>query len=241
MLSSTIKEYGEIRKALKPLLEGIVLCIDPSCGSKGPTGSLPGWAVSVAGRLEASGVIELPVEEDLWVRLQALHHGLRRLIKEYSPDVLVYEQIAPRRYGGGSAHSHASLLKAVGVTLSVSGPTTYIGLRPTIWTKHKRSTYVKSDEADAVEILYVALETASYISDNDPPRGYGKVPGKKSRAKPKKAGTPVGETHDETPEFGTITVSEGDTGSTRQRPRRSRRTGMAASPRGSRKAELPPF
>lgn len=233
MLSDTIKEYKEIRANLKPLLEGIVLCIDPSCGSKGPTGSLPGWAVSVGGQLQASGVIELPVEEDLWVRLQALHHGLRRLVKEYQPDVMVYEQIAPRRYGGGSAHSHASLLKAVGVTLSVSGPSAYVGLRPTVWTKWKRSTYVKSDEADAVEMLYVALATAEEISTQNPPRGYGaktRVARVAKIARVAKAGKVV--------QGGDKGISESgqaqSTGTTKQ-SRRPRGRGT------SRRTEIPPF
>lgn len=187
MIQSNVKEYTLIRKSLKPLLEGVVLCIDPSCGSKGENGSLPGWAVSVRGELVGSGVIELPVEEDLWVRLQSLHHGLRNLVREFDPDVMVYEQIAPRRYGGGSAHSHASLLKAVGVTLSVSGPTTYVGLRPTVWTRWKRSTYVKGDRADAIEMLYVALATAQEIEVQDPPRGYGGGKAARKKAKPRKA------------------------------------------------------
>lgn len=230
MISETVKEYKEIRATLKPLLDGVVLCIDPSCGSKGPTGSLPGWAVSLGGQLQASGVIELPVEEDLWVRLQALHHGIRRLVKEYNPDVMVYEQIAPRRYGGGSAHSHASLLKAVGVTLSVSGPTAYVGLRPTVWTKWKRSTYKKSDEADAIEMLWVALETATEISVQNPPRGYGTKAKTAKVTKVAKAGKVVqgGEIRD------AKDGEENTTGTTVQ-SRRSRGV------RKSRRKEVPPF
>lgn len=180
MISSTVKEYKEIRSNIRSLLHGVVLCIDPSCGSMS---SMPGWAVSRGGELVDSGTITLPVGEDLWVRLQALHHGLRKLMKEYNPDLMIFEDIAPRRYGGGSAHSHASLLKAVGVTLSVSGPTAYIGLRPPIWTKAKRSSYVKGDRADAVEMLYVAISSAEVIAEEDPPRSYGKhgLANKKSR------------------------------------------------------------
>lgn len=192
MIREGIKEYVDIRKNLHALLEGVVLCIDPSCGSKGENGSLPGWAISFKGELVASGTIDLPVEEDLWIRLQSLHHGLRKLVKTYNPDILIYENIAPRRYGGGSAHSHASLLKAVGVTLSVSGPTAVIGLRPTIWTKFKRSTYIKSDEADAIEILWVAIETAREIELSDPPRGYGGTGASNKKAsRVKKAATIV--------------------------------------------------
>lgn len=227
MISSTVKEYKDIRGCLKPLLQGVVLSIDPSCGSKGENGSLPGWAVSVAGELIESGVIQLPVEEDLWVRLQSLHHGLRQLVKTYNPDVMVYENIAPRRYGGGSAHSHASLLKSVGVVLSVSGPEHYIGLRPTVWTRWKRSTYVKSDQGDAVEMLWVAIETAREIEIENPPRGYrnGKAGTATEKVrKPRKAAE--------------IIIGEAQTGTVRQR--RGRR---ATSKRGARakKSVVPPF
>lgn len=226
MIADTVVEYKAIRKVLKPLLEGVVLCIDPSCGSKGETGSLPGWAVSVGGKLMGSGVIHLPVEEDLWVRLQALHHGLRALVKEYDPDVMVYEQIAPRRYGGGSAHSHASLLKAVGVTLSVSGPSAYVGLRPTVWTRWKRSTYVKGDRADAVEMLYIALATAQEIEIQDPPRGYGKkATGKTSSKKPRKAAEVI-----YVPEEGEIVTG----GSKQRQPSRRGR-------KARKKVQVPPF
>lgn len=226
MIRDTVIEYKAIRSNLQSLIHGIVLSIDPSCGSKGENGSLPGWAVSYKGELVAAGVMELPVEEDLWVRLQALHHGMRKLMREYNPDILVYENIAPKRYGGGSAHSHASLLKAVGVVLSVSGPTAVIGLRPTIWTKWKRSNYIKSDQADAVEMLWIAIESAREIEIDNPPRGYGKATGK--------AGTGVIKAKKPTK---AAEIREGDiTSGTTKQPKRGRR-----KTRTSRKATVPPF
>lgn len=221
MISSTIKEYREIRANLHALLDGVVLSVDPSCGSMS---SMPGWAVSRAGELVDSGTILLPVGEELWVRLQALHHGLRKLIREFSPDVMVFEDIAPRRYGGGSAHSHSSLLKAVGVTLSVSGPSAYIGLRPPIWSKAKRSSYTKGDRADAIEMLYVAISSAAYIAEEDPPRSYKKTT--------RRARTKAGEilyVRNENESEGAITGSKKQTVRRRRTPRRLTAT------------EVPPF
>lgn len=199
MIGSTVREYKDIRKNLRLLLEGVVVAIDPSIGSNS---SMPGWAVSRAGKRVASGVFEIDPGASVGKRLQSLSNHLRKLYNRYDPDLVVYEDIAPRRYGGGSAHAHSSLLKSVGAILSVAGPTEHIGLRPTIWTRYKRSTYVKGDEADAIEILYVALETAREIVENDAPRAYGgkgttgssrKKKVSKSKSKSKTAGTLLSE------------------------------------------------
>jgi hypothetical protein len=92
---------------------------------------------------------------------------------------MVYEDIAPRRYGGGSAAGHASLLKAVGAILSVSGPDHYIRFSPRVWKKLVSGTYRKGDEADAREMLRIAVDLAKHISETNPPRKFGK--GKKGK------------------------------------------------------------
>jgi hypothetical protein len=63
----------------------------------------------------------------------------------------------------GNAIAHASLHKALGVILSVPGPTGFVGIMPFSWKKLVRDTYVKGDEADAVEMGYVAIEVAHEI------------------------------------------------------------------------------
>jgi hypothetical protein len=90
---------------------------------------------------------------------------VRKLYKEWDPDVLVYEDIPSQRQGGGNANAHASLLKAVGAILSVSGPDYYVGLMPVSWKRMVREDYVKSDIRDAIEMGWIAIAVARRIAD----------------------------------------------------------------------------
>lgn len=165
-LGKKSKAYEEIRATIKPLLEGVVCCFDPSIGS---TSSMPGWAVSRAGVIFASGIFEIPAHETIPQRLNRLHGHVRKLYNLHSPDVCVYEQIPALRQGGGNAWGHASLLKALGVILSVPGPADYVAIFPMSWKSLARDEYVKGDEADAIEILWVVIEEARRIREYDPP------------------------------------------------------------------------
>lgn len=157
------KLYKEIREWKELLLRGRILVIDPSCGSES---SQPGWAIYTNGNLEDSGILNINPSEPLWWRLQALFHQLRDLMDECQPDILVYEEISSRAFGGRAASGHASLLKAVGVTLSsVFGVETCIGIRPRTWKALTRPTYRKSDEADAIEMGWVVLQLATQVPD----------------------------------------------------------------------------
>lgn len=171
MLSKSSQAYSQIQGCLLPLIEGTIVCIDPSVGS---TSSQPGWAVYSGGEFRASGKLQIDPGLPIWKRLSILVHGIRKLYSIWEPDVLVYEDIPSLRQGGGNANAHASLLKAVGAILSVSGPDHYVGLLPVSWKRMVRSTYVKGDEADAIEIGYIAIEEAKRIQEEDPPdRRYG--------------------------------------------------------------------
>jgi hypothetical protein len=192
LMAKTTAAYDEIRSALTPLLRGRVIVIDPSIGSNS---SQPGWSLYINGEYVESGVLQIPVSRDVPARLQELHRQLRELYRLHDPDCLVYEDIAPQRYGGwkqqsdgstkydaaGNANAHASLLKAVGATLSVPGPSHFVGLKPTTWKRLVRPGYVKSDEADATEIGYVAMLIARDIEQRDPPRKYGAGRGKRKK------------------------------------------------------------
>lgn len=164
--------YTDARANLKPILDGTMLCIDPSVGS---SSSQPGWAVYVQGKLAHSGTLDIEVGTPLHYRLQVLGKHMRGLIKEYDPDVLAFEDIPSQRYGGGNAEAHASLLKAVGVILSIPGPQGYLRLKPMVWKRLVRDTYVKGDREDAEEIGYVAIKVAEEIKEEDPPRKYGRT------------------------------------------------------------------
>lgn len=160
MITKTSGCYEATVANLKPLLEGVAISIDPSIGS---TSSMPGYAVYRQTELIDSGILRIPPHLKVWERLRRLANHMRRLYKTYDPDILIYEEIPSQRQGGGNANSHASLLKALGVILSVPGPDGYVGIYPVSWKKHARSSYVKGDEEDAREIGYVVLELAKRI------------------------------------------------------------------------------
>ena len=134
---------------------------------------MPGYAVYQTGKLLDSGTLVINPDTTIPERLQQLVHGLRKLYRQWDPDVLVYEQIPVQAYGNRDASGHASLLKSVGAILSVSGPQLFVGLPPTSWKKLARDTYTKGDREDAEEMGWIAIEQARSI----PPRktrGYGK-------------------------------------------------------------------
>lgn len=165
MLSKTTRVYSEFVEHHGLVLRGVLLCIDPSIGSNS---SMPGWAVYDAGLLIESGTIAINPSGSVPERLQVLNRKMRGLISQWDPDILIYEEIPAQRYGGGNANAHASLLKALGATLAVAGPRAWLGLHPLTWKRLARSSYVKSDEADAIELGYVALIISRWFSEQAP-------------------------------------------------------------------------
>lgn len=161
-LTKTAAAYSQIEQNLKGLLEGVMISIDPSIGS---TSSQPGFAVFRQTKQIDSGILTIPPHLSVPVRLRMLANHLRKLYRQYQPDVLVYEEIPSQRYGGGNANAHASLLKAVGAILSVAGPDGYVGLSPLSWKRMVRDTYRKGDKEDAEEIGYIAIECAKQITE----------------------------------------------------------------------------
>jgi hypothetical protein len=160
MLGKQTKAYGDIESNLQGLIHGLVVSIDPSIGS---TSSMPGWAVYRRGELINADIFVINPAHSVPDRLRTLHNHVRRLYKKYNPDVLVYEDIPAQRQGGGNANAHSSLLKALGVILSVPGPDGYVGLMPVSWKGEARDTYTKSDVNDAIEMGYVAITVAKRI------------------------------------------------------------------------------
>lgn len=154
--------YQDVEENRKYVLDGTMLSIDPSCGS---TKSMPGYAVYRSGILLDSGIIELPLNRELPERLQRLVYSLRKLYGKWEPDVVVYEDVAPTHFGGGgfsNAAAHSSLLKSIGALLSVSGPHGYIRLKPMVWKKLVRGSYVKGDKEDAEEMGWITAELARF-------------------------------------------------------------------------------
>jgi hypothetical protein len=172
VVTKTSKVYSDVKDNLTLVMKGKLLAVDPSIGS---TSSMPGWAFYDAGELIESGTLSINPKQSVWARLQDLARLIRQLYKHFGIDILVYEDIPSQRQGGGNANAHASLLKAQGAIMAVPGPRAYVGIMPISWKRMARSTYVKSDEADAVEIGWIVINIAQYISIKDPPSTYRPV------------------------------------------------------------------
>lgn len=165
-LSTGTKLYKEIKEIRDILTTGVVIAIDPSCGS---ASSMPGWAVYRLGFLADSGTIELPVGASLQHRLQILAVCLQEISKKYLPAVLIYEDVPAVRFhasGRTSSGSQASLLKAVGVVLATAGPIEGVGLSPRVWRRLVSASYVKSDQGDAIEMGLIAINIAKEIQND---------------------------------------------------------------------------
>lgn len=162
MLAKDTQAYLAISVATKEILEGIMICVDPSIGSQS---SMPGWAIYTAGNLQDSGTIPIDHTASTPLRLQRLNYGIRQLIKKWDPDVMVYENITDVPFKGFSGRNLSSLQKALGAILSISGPVKYVGFYPASWKKLAREGYLKSDENDAIELGWVALQEATRIKE----------------------------------------------------------------------------
>ena len=166
-ISRTSQVYIQIAACTKELTEGAVFSCDPSIGS---SSSMPGWAVYIQGKYVASGTIDLPRTKPIPDRLKTLARELTKLYSKYPCDVLVYEEIPAQRHGMGNANAHASLLKALGVILSVSGPEHTVGIMPVSWKPLISEQYQKGDEADAIEIGRIVIDQA-YIQQEEAKNG----------------------------------------------------------------------
>lgn len=164
MITKSSKLYPQMQKYHKLLLRGTILAIDPSIGSNS---SMPGWAVYTEGELVDSGTIEIAPKQEIPIRLQILSRKIRQLETMYKPDIMIYEEIPSQRYGGGNANAHASLLKALGAILSVEGPVAHLGLHPQTWKRLTRDGYEKGDEADAIEMGWIALDIARWFNESE--------------------------------------------------------------------------
>lgn len=184
-MSKSSMAYDQISKARLALTQGVAVCIDPSIGS---SSSMPGIAVYVAGNLVASGTLDLNPNGALPQKAQKLHHAVRTLYKEWEPDVLVYEEIAVQG-AGRSISSHVTLLQAVGIILSVSGPKQYVGIYPVSWKKLVRPEYSKSDSNDAIELGYVCIQQAREIIAEDGEKADRKFGQRKKKKKETKVET----------------------------------------------------
>ena len=129
---------------------GTVLAVDPSIGS---ANSMPGYALAQDGQVVDSGILRINPRDPHNRRLAAIQSQLRHLTP--NPDVLVCEAIAPMLSVGGP--NVIQLHWACGV-IQATYPDAHTVLVPNqTWKKQIRDnnlTYVKSDEHDALMLLY---------------------------------------------------------------------------------------
>jgi hypothetical protein len=135
-------------------LEGTLLAIDPSSGSRG---SMPGFAFFVKGVLKDAGTIQVIPGDDIHRRLFELR---RSLMEDFSiPDVLITENIPPFMDGGFNK-SVLNLHYSVGVVMSVF----YCNMAripPAVWRKYIPDNYEKTDRNDAIMLGYTAIRIAA--------------------------------------------------------------------------------
>lgn len=154
--------YINLLTCYRQIVKGKLLVVDPSIGSHS---SMPGWAVYEQGELLFSGILTIDPTGDVPTRLKEVYRQLRNLSQHHKPDVCIYEEIPVSAQNGRSQVGHASLLKAVGVTLAAVDARFFLGLLPVVWKNRVRDDYVKSDEGDACEMGYVAVDLARELSE----------------------------------------------------------------------------
>lgn len=158
-LTSNTTLWKTCKKNLDSIVNGKLLCLDPSCGS---ASSMPGYAIYENGQLKGSGTIHVEgVHRELPYRLQDIARSLREDFE--TPDVLVIEEIPVRRYGGGGATGHASLLKSMGLMMGTVEAPLVIRIRPQAWRALKHDDWWKDDEQDAIAMGHAVLQVCKKI------------------------------------------------------------------------------
>lgn len=146
------------------ILNGRMMVIDPSSGS---AKSSPGYAIYEAGVLVDSGILNVPRDLELPIKLRMIANSLRNEFK--IPDVVVLEHIAPffrNNQGPGGAKpdfinkSVLSLHRACGAIMSAINCDSWIYVAPISWRSFIPVNYNKTDENDAILMGYTVLRNA---------------------------------------------------------------------------------
>lgn len=162
-----LKKYREL------ILNGRVVCIDPSSASES---SKPGYAIFEKGTLVEAGILDINHRPELRVRLRHVHEELQQFIQ--GTDVVLIEAVPVRpirtKLEAGasgktwmSAKSHGSLIQAVGVT-KAAFPTeiVQVNVPASLWHRVCREAklgvdesgnIIKDDTIDAVRVGQAAL------------------------------------------------------------------------------------
>lgn len=165
MKSNDREERSQLQKAIhfnrKPLLEGNVIAIDPSSGSRQ---SLPGYALFSKGRLVRSGVIEVPTK--LMRGLNYTPHRLQWISKQLGEmfpdtyDVLIMEGIHFKPNFKTNMKSFQQLNQAIGAFLGGLRWNYIVNIYPWHWKELLSGVYDKQDALDAINIGMAVIRIA---------------------------------------------------------------------------------
>lgn len=159
-MNKTSKTYKAVHKYYSILLNGKMLAIDPSTGSKS---SVPGFAWFENGELIESGTIEVNIQDN---RSKRLYEIARTVREEFEmPDILVVEYIPPVSYSGGmNGVSLMGLQKAIGAIVGARPFNNLLEIPASAWRNYKPPEYEKTDEWDAITIGLCAVEVARQVN-----------------------------------------------------------------------------
>lgn len=161
MVTKKSKTYQAIEACWREVLEGKMLCIDPSTGSQS---SRPGFAWFENGELVESGEILVDIKEN---RSKRLYEIARTVREEFPvPDILAVEYIPPVTYRGGNRMNGVSLMalqKAIGAIIGAHPFEHLLEIPSAAWKAYKTDDYEKTDEWDAITIGLCVVGTAEKI------------------------------------------------------------------------------
>ena len=165
MKSKDTEERSQLHRAIsfnrKSLLEGDVIAIDPSSGSRE---SLPGFAIFSKGKLIRSGVIEVPVR--LMRGLNYTPHRLQWISKNLTDtfpqtfDVLIMEGIHFKTNAKTNPKSFQQLNQAIGAIIGGLRWNYIVNIYPWHWKELLSGVYEKGDAMDAINIGTAVMRIA---------------------------------------------------------------------------------
>lgn len=159
-MNKTSKTYKAIEPLAELILNGRLLCVDPSTGS---TSSVPGFAVYEGGELIESGEITVDKSANRSLRLYEIARTIREEFD--TPDILIVEYIPHMVYGQGKMNGVTlmALQKAIGAIIGAIPCKNLLEIPASAWKHHKPEGYIKSDEWDAIALGNCAINISKKI------------------------------------------------------------------------------
>ena len=160
-MNKTTKTYKSIEPIADIILEGTMLCIDPSTGSQS---SMPGFALYEKGIKIESGIIEVDPTLNRSLRLYEISRCVREDFKDI--DVLTVEYIPPVTYkgkGGMNSVSIMALQKSIGAIMAALPFEHLLEIPAASWKVYKPKEYEKTDEWDAICLGLCVVGIAEFV------------------------------------------------------------------------------